>query len=242
VVDRPEKTLRILAELDDVIVTWFRYAPGEKGPDAHVHHHHTDAFYVLDGEVEISLGPERQTVRATPGTFAAAPPDVVHTFRNASGSDAVFLNLHAPSSGFGEHIRGRNPDFDQHDPPPDGGRPLADAVFTMPDGAETIRSAVSTHRVLCDLPQLTAIDMTFQPEFEGVDPHTHPDHVDAFFVLEGEVEFRAGDERHIARPGFFLAAPRNSVHGFRVAGNEPMRCLNLHAPPGGFLDRLRKSD
>src|ERR1044071_10460341 len=71
VVDRPEKTLRILAELDDVIVTWFRYAPGEKGPDAHVHHHHTDAFYVLDGEVEISLGPERQTVRATPGTFAA---------------------------------------------------------------------------------------------------------------------------------------------------------------------------
>src|ERR1041385_489865 len=242
VVDRPEKALRILAELDDVIVTWFRYAPGEKGPDAHVHHHHTDAFYVLDGEVEISLGPERQTVRAPPGTFAAAPPDVVHTFRNASGSDAVFLNLHAPSSGFGEHIRGRNPDFDQHDPPPDGGRPLADAVFTRPDGAETIRSAVSTHRVLCDPPQLTAIDMTFQPEFEGVDPHTHPDHVDAFFVLEGAVEFRAGDERHIARPGFFLAAPRNSVHGFRVAGNEPMRCLNLHAAPGGIPDRLRKSD
>src|ERR1041385_907754 len=77
VVDRPEKTLRILTELDDVIVTWFRYAPGEKGPDAHVHHHHTDAFYVLDGEVEISLGPERQTVRATPGTFAAAPPDEI---------------------------------------------------------------------------------------------------------------------------------------------------------------------
>jgi quercetin dioxygenase-like cupin family protein len=242
VVDRPEKTLRILAELDDVIVTWFRYAPGEKGPDAHVHHHHTDAFYVLEGEVEISLGPEPETVRATPGTFAAAPPDVVHTFRNASDLDAVFLNLHAPSSGFGDHIRGRNPDFDQHDPPPDGGQPFADAVFTRPEDAETLSSTVSTHRVLCDLPQLTAIDMTFQPEFEGVDPHTHPDHVDAFYVLEGEVEFRAGDDLHIARPGFFLAAPRNSVHGFRVAGTEPMRCLNLHAPPGGFLDRLRKSD
>ena len=225
-----------------MIVTWFRYAPGEKGPDAHVHHHHTDAFYVLEGEVEISLGPEPQTVRATPGTFAAAPPDVVHTFRNASDAEAVFLNLHAPSSGFGDHIRGRNPDFDQHDPPPDGGRPFADAVFTRPDDAETLRSDVSTHRVLCDLPQLTAIDMTFQPEFEGVDPHTHPDHVDAFYVLEGEVEFRADDELHTAPPGFFLAAPRNSVHGFRVAGDEPMRCLNLHAPPGGFLDRLRKRD
>src|ERR671937_3332728 len=88
VTDRPERTLRILAELDDVIVTWFRYEPGEKGPDAHVHHNHTDAFYVLEGEIEVSLGPELETVRTTPGTFAGAPPNVVHTFRNASDSTA----------------------------------------------------------------------------------------------------------------------------------------------------------
>jgi quercetin dioxygenase-like cupin family protein len=241
VVDRPEKTLRILAELDDVIVTWFRYAPGEKGPAAHVHHHHTDAFYVLEGEIEVSLGPEPQTVRATPGTFAAAPPDVVHTFRNASDETAIFLNLHAPASGFGDHIRGENPSFDQHDPPPDGGRPFADAVLTRPEDAETLRSAVSTHRVLCDLPQLTTIDMTFQPEFEGVDPHTHPDHVDAFYVLEGQAEFRVGDEPHVAGPGTFLAAPRNSVHGFRNADADPIRLLNLHTPPAGFIDRLRRN-
>jgi len=29
------------------------------------------------------------------------------------------------------------------------------------------------------------------------------------------------------------------VHGFRVVGPEPIRFLNLHAPPGGFVDRLR---
>jgi hypothetical protein len=29
------------------------------------------------------------------------------------------------------------------------------------------------------------------------------------------------------------------VHGFRVDGPEPIRFLNLHAPPGGFVDRLR---
>ena len=225
-----------------MIVTWFRYAPGEKGPDPHVHHHHTDAFYVLEGEIEVSLAPEPETVRATPGTFAAAPPDVVHTFRNASDAPAIFLNLHAPASGFGDHIRGKNTSFDQHDPPPDGGRPFADAVFTTPEDAETLRSAVSMHRILCDLPQLSAIDMTFQPEFEGVDPHTHADHVDAFYVLEGEVEFRVDDETLIARPGAFLAAPRNSVHGFRPAGTDPIRCFNLHAPPAGFLDRLRMRD
>jgi quercetin dioxygenase-like cupin family protein len=239
VTDRAERTLRILVELDELIVTWFRYEPGEKGPDPHIHVHHTDAFYVLEGEIEVSLGPELRTVRATPGTFAGAPPNVVHTFRNASDDTAIFLNLHVPSMGFGDHMRGRNPAFDQHDPPADGGRPFAHAVFTDPPEAETIEHETSLHKVLCDLPQLTAIDMSFQPEFEGVDPHTHPDHVDAFYVLEGQVEFRVGDEPRIAGPGTFVAAPPGSVHGFRHAGPEPIRFLNLHAPPGGFLDRLR---
>ena len=220
-------------------MTWFRYEPGEKGPDPHVHHHHTDAFYVLAGEIEVSLGPELQTVRATPGSFAAAPPNVVHTFRNASDATAIFLNLHVPSLGFGDHMRGRNPAFDQHDPPADGGRPFADAVFSDPRTAETLEHEDSRHHILCDLPQLTAIDMTFQPEFEGVDPHTHADHVDAFYVLEGEVEFRVGDEPRAAGPETFVAAPPGAVHGFAVAGPEPIRLLNLHAPPGGFVDRLR---
>jgi quercetin dioxygenase-like cupin family protein len=241
--DRAERTIRILVELEPLIVSSFRYEPGEKGPDPHVHHHHTDAFYVLEGEVELSLGPEQQIVRATPGTFAAAPPDVVHTFRNASDATAVFLNIHAPSMGFGEVLRGHGEEnFDQHDPPPDGGRPFSEAVFTDPAKAETLEHESSTHRILCDLPQLTAIDMTFRPGFEGVDPHTHPDHADCFYVLEGEIEFRVGEEPRVAGPGTFVAAQPGSVHGFHLANDEPIRFLNLHAPPGGFLERLRAND
>src|SRR5919201_4303473 len=97
VTDRRERTLRILAELDEVIVTWFRYEPGEEGPDPHVHRQHTDAFYVLEGELEFGLGPEVQRIRGAAGTFAAAPPNVVHTFRNSSDATALFLNLHVPS-------------------------------------------------------------------------------------------------------------------------------------------------
>src|SRR5947199_9082118 len=146
VTDRPERTLRILGELDDVIVTWFRYEPGEKGPDPHVHHHHTDAFYVLEGEVELSLGPEQQTVHATSGTFAAAPPNVVHTFKNASDATAVLLNIHAPSMGFGDLMRARRDGhgeeaeeaFDQFDPPDDGGRPLEDAILCRPEDGERL--------------------------------------------------------------------------------------------------------
>src|ERR1044072_7461597 len=133
VTDRAEGTIRSVGELEELSVSWFRDEPGEHGPDPHVHHHHTDAFYVLEGEVELSLGPEQQTVRATPGTFAAAPPDVVHTFRNASDATAIFLNIHAPSSGFGDVLRGGGEEgFDQHDPPADGGRPFTEAVFTAP--------------------------------------------------------------------------------------------------------------
>ena len=223
-------------------MTWFRYEAGEEGPDPHVHLHHTDAFYVLDGELELSLGPDLQTVAAQPGTLAAAPPNVVHTFRNASDTTAIFLNLHAPSLGFGNEIRGRrDPGFDQHEPPADGGRPFADAVLTTPDDAETIRHDTSTLRILSDLPQLTAIEMTFLPEFEGVDAHTHADHVDAFYVLEGEVEFLVGDDSVRAEAETFVAAPPGSVHGFRNPGPEPIRFLNLHAPPGGFVERLRRN-
>jgi hypothetical protein len=33
-----------------------------------------------------------------------------------------------PSFGFGDYLRGQNPDFDQHDPPADGGADPASAI------------------------------------------------------------------------------------------------------------------
>jgi quercetin dioxygenase-like cupin family protein len=241
VTDRPERTLRILVELDDLIVTWFRYEPGENGPNPHIHEHHTDAFYVLEGEVEVSLGPDQTTVTARPGMIAAAPPNLVHTYRNASDATAVFLNLHVPTTGFGDYIRGRNPAFDQHEPPADGGRPFADAVFCGVADAELVEHDTSSLRILCDLPQLSALDLTFLPEFEGVDPHVHEDHVDSFYVLEGEIEFLGADEPRRGGPGTFFSAPRNVLHGFRNPGPGPLRVFNLHTPPGGFVDRVREA-
>src|SRR5918911_285303 len=84
VFDEPRRTLRILADREELTLTWFRYEPGESGPDPHVHRRHTDAFYVLEGELELGLGPDVRRLPARAGTFAAAPPNVVHTFRNAS--------------------------------------------------------------------------------------------------------------------------------------------------------------
>ena len=74
----------ILCDFTQIIVSRFRYEPGQKGPDPHVHRQHSDAFYILEGEVEFGLGPEVTPMSGGPGTFTAAPPNVVHTFRNSS--------------------------------------------------------------------------------------------------------------------------------------------------------------
>ena len=104
VADEPERTLRILADRDELTLTWFRYAPGETGPDAHVHRRHSDSFYVVDGELELGVGPEVQRMRGRAGTFVAAPPGVVHTFSAGPGR-ARLLNVHAPSTGFHDRLR-----------------------------------------------------------------------------------------------------------------------------------------
>jgi quercetin dioxygenase-like cupin family protein len=238
--NRPERTIRILCDFEQVIVSWFRYEPGEDGPEPHVHRQHSDTFYVLGGEVEFGLGPEVTRITGGPGTFVAAPPNVVHTFKNTSDSTATFLNIHAPSMGFGDVLRGRGREhFDQFDPPDDGGRPFEEAIFRPGGDGEPVRHETTSHLIKGELPELSVFEMTFEPEFEGVDPHTHDDLVDAFLVLEGEVDFVVGDEVRRADPGMFLAAPPGARHGFSNPGPDPLHMVNIHAPDGGFAGRLR---
>ena len=236
--DRPERTLRILCELEQLIVSWFRYESGEHGPDPHIHRQHADAFYVLEGEVDFGLGPDVTRITAGPETFAGAPPNVVHTFKNSSDATAIFLNIHAPSMGFGDVLRGGGYEhFDQFDPPADGGRPLEDAIVRPAGAGEPVEDEHTSHRIQAELPEISVIEMTFRPE--GVDPHTHDDHVDVFYVLAGEADFVVANEVRRAGPGSFLAAPPGARHGFSNPGPADLRVLNFHAPDAGFVGRLR---
>lgn len=207
ITDRPERTIRVLVEHEALTLSLFRYEPGEKGPDPHVHRRHTDAFYVLDGELELGLGPEVERIAGTPGTLAAAPPNVVHTFRNASDRTTLFLNVHAPSMRFAETLRaaheGGDPDaahFDQYDPPENGGRPLADAVLRGPgegrravlDGATTLAKAKGADAD----GQLSLVEVTLEPGATYAEPAGGQ--VDTLYVLDGRVSLAADSE---ARPG-----------------------------------------
>ena len=94
------------------------------------------------------------------------------------------------------------------------------------------------HRVLSELPQIEVLDSSFPADFEGVDPHTHPDHTDSFYVLEGAVEFFQDGDWIRVEPGTFLSVPPNVEHGFRPCGVD-FRLLNFHTPNVGFIERLR---
>jgi quercetin dioxygenase-like cupin family protein len=116
---RPERRATVLVESEELTISEFDYGPGERGAKPHVHRSHADGFLVLDGEFTFHLRAGSRTSPA--GTLLVFPPGVVHGFDNDSDAHARCFNFHMPSSGFAEYMRGRNPDFDQHDPPEDGG-------------------------------------------------------------------------------------------------------------------------
>ena len=61
-----EREISILVAREDVTVTHARYAAGEQVAGPHVHHGHTDAFYVLEGELTFEIGRERERPRSPP--------------------------------------------------------------------------------------------------------------------------------------------------------------------------------
>ena len=113
-----------------------------------------------------------------------------------------------------------------------------DAIVFQPGEGDLSEREHGVRRILAELPEFEVIDMTFDADWEGVDPHTHDDHVDSFYVLEGEVEFRVEGETIRGGPGAYVAVPRGVVHGFRNPGPDRIRVLNIHAPHAGFIGRM----
>jgi quercetin dioxygenase-like cupin family protein len=63
--------------------------------------------------------------------------------------------------------------------------------------------------------------------------HVHYQEDEAFYVLEGELTFRCGDETTRATAGSFVFLPRGVPHGFVVESDTPVRMLTLLVPGGG---------
>jgi mannose-6-phosphate isomerase-like protein (cupin superfamily) len=210
-------------------------APSGEGVWPHTHRVHAEAFYVVTGELEFRLGGE--TVRVPPGSLVAAPPSLVHGFRNPGDDDAHYLNLHAP----GVWARGRF--F--------GEEPAHFDTFSADDGSRAARGRVSgpgdgdriaeEHRLVLlkvSLPELDVFEFFVSAEFAGADPHLHLRHADCFYVLEGELEFRLGGRTVLAGAGASVVVPPGIVHAFTSVGRA--RFLNVHTPSCGFVEYVRR--
>jgi mannose-6-phosphate isomerase-like protein (cupin superfamily) len=239
--------VRIKADSERLVVTESHYPPGESGPGPHVHREHADCFYVLEGELEFGLGDE--TARLGPGGFVAVPPGIVHTFRNPGPGEARFVNVHAPGKGFADHLRAMrdgedagSDDFDTFDPPDDGGRPPGDAVVHAAGEGERLDFGAAQTTVKAgadDIGFLSLTENRLDAGFPGPPPHVHETFADSFWVLEGVLTLRLGEQAVEAGPGTFALAPPGTVHTFSNPGDEPAREMNLTVP-GGFERYLRE--
>jgi quercetin dioxygenase-like cupin family protein len=114
-----------------------------------------------------------------------------------------------------------------------------DPIVSQPGEGELHERSDGYRLIRADLPDIGAIEIGFD-ESLVVEPHTHDDHTDSFLVLEGEVEFTAGDRTVVLGPGGFISSPPGVRHGFRSAGGRA-RVRNHHTPHGGFVEGIRRT-
>ena len=84
--------------------------PGSPGPRPHIHRHHEEAFYVLEGELTVRVGSRKIT--ASVGSFVVVARGVVHQPSNPGAEPTRVLLTFSPSGMdrfFEEAAEGRIP-------------------------------------------------------------------------------------------------------------------------------------
>jgi quercetin dioxygenase-like cupin family protein len=74
-----------------------------------------------------------------------------------------------------------------------------------------------------------------QPPGTATPLHRHTREAEAFYLLDGTMTYRAGEEVFHLCPGDFIWLPAKLPHAFRVTGDQPVRFLGL-TDPGHLFD------
>ena len=75
---------------------------------------------------------------------------------------------------------------------------------------------------------------------DGPPFHTHAAEDESWYVLEGELRFRLGDDIASVGAGSFVFVPRGTPHCFQNVGAVPARIIVMFTPSGmeRFFDRF----
>ena len=72
--------------------------------------------------------------------------------------------------------------------------------------------------------------LEMDPGAIGARPHVHRHLTEIFYVVEGENQLLAGEERVAGTSGALLLVPPNAVHGFANTGSSPAKLLIMFCP------------
>lgn len=90
-------------------------------------------------------------------------------------------------------------------------------------------------------PRFNVSIITLAPGLHGPEEHIHDAEDDAFYVLDGDLQFVVNGQEILAAKGTFVLVPPGVTHTFMNPTSRPVRMLNIHAP-AGFDRRLRFAD
>ncbi len=93
------------------------YATKDGSPPWHVHHREDEGFYVIEGELTISVGDK--TYKAKAGDYLIAPKDIPHTYTVDSPGFARILIICTPA-GFEDCVRSMSTPVSSLVPPDPG--------------------------------------------------------------------------------------------------------------------------
>ena len=117
-------------------------------------------------------------------------------------------------------------------------------IVLRPGEAESFRIGTTELALLAGADttdgRLALLQITLQPGTQGPRAHLHRTLVDMFFVLEGALTARLGDDELELGAGSFVAVPPGVVHTFANRSDHVVRFLNLSVP-GGFENYLREA-
>ena len=119
---------------------------------------------------------------------------------------------------------------------------MDEPVIRHPGDGELVREdETGSSRIKIARDEILLSETTLRLGARGARPHIHREHADAFYVLEGSLDFHLAGEQRTIEAGGLVLAPPGVVHGFGVGPNGD-RHLNIHTPGAAFarLTRARR--
>jgi uncharacterized cupin superfamily protein len=231
---RERREISILLACEEITITHARYAEGQQVASPHLHRTHTDAFYVLEGELTFVVGREAEVATVSSGGFVAVPPGVAHSFSTAGRKPARWLTIHARDGGFAAFMRGMrdgsNVEWDIAAVPTDGGLPASEAVVSAAFDDGSPAPPDQPCRPRCALPDLDVVEWRVRGPHARLPFHHRGSGVDSILVLEGELEATFGESRHRVGPCTLISTRHGGEHPLDHVRAGSVRMLRIHTP------------